>query len=92
MGRTLKNKETREQIRESLYQKADNGTLTPIEAVTAIRKISGLTQEKFAERIGISAATLKAIEQNRSNPRVSTLEKILKLGRLQLKVGRDSKT
>jgi DNA-binding XRE family transcriptional regulator len=91
MGRTLKNKETREQIREQTYARADQGILSPQEAVKGIRKMSGLTQAEFAKRIGISVATLKSIEQGTANPRVSTLQKILALGRFRLTVGRISK-
>ncbi len=91
MGKVIKNKEIRLQIREDLYEKADLGVLIPEAAIVGIRKISGLTQDAFAERIGVSVATLKAIEQGRANPRVSTLEKILKISGFKLTVGTVSK-
>ena len=88
MGRTLKNKETREQIREQIYSLADQGFLTIQEAVVGIRKMGGLTQIEFAKGIAISGATLKSIEQGKGNPRILTLYKILSLARLRITVGR----
>jgi putative transcriptional regulator len=51
----------------------DNGTKTEIieldlDEITAIRRKTGLSQDKFAERLGISVGTLRNWEQGRRSP------------------------
>lgn len=41
-----------------------------------LRKIQGITQQKFSERIGVSRTTVSAWENRVSEPDFSTLSKI----------------
>lgn len=62
--------------REAFYQAVQTGQLTLGEAVAAMRKISRLTQEEFAQHRGISVQALRQIEQGTGNPTVETLNKV----------------
>jgi len=61
--------------RRRLHEQVD--TMSIAEAVRTMRRISGLTQAEFAERVaGISLTALAQIERGEANPTVSTLSKI----------------
>ncbi len=63
--------------REALRQRIISGDLTLGDAVRALRKLTGLTQDDFAEKVlGIYPRVLKEIENGRGNPTRETLEKI----------------
>lgn len=47
-----------------------------IEALKAIRKTGGDSQETLAKRAGISETALNHIEQGKTRPHVSTVKKI----------------
>lgn len=54
-----------------------NNELTLGEAVRRMRKISGMNQKAYAERIiGIAPRILAAIERDEGNPTVDTLNKV----------------
>ena len=54
-----------------------NNELTLGQAVRGMRKISGLSQKAYAERIvGIATRILAEIELDKGNPTVETLKKI----------------
>jgi DNA-binding XRE family transcriptional regulator len=42
------------------------------------RALTGITQEELAEKSGISRATLFQIESGKGNPRLSTVESLVK--------------
>ncbi len=44
--------------------------------IRTIRKTGKLDQYKFAEKVGISQTTLSLIETNKTNPHMSTLQRI----------------
>ena len=44
--------------------------------IKKLRKNAGLTQEKFAELVGLSIAGLKKLEQNKYQPSSDTIDKI----------------
>ncbi|NBX17993.1 MAG: XRE family transcriptional regulator [Proteobacteria bacterium] len=88
MGRISVNKSNRAKFRTEFYERIDKGGITPRDAVKALRKISGLTQEQFASTVNISPLTLKSIERGAANPTQATLERILSIGDLVLTVGR----
>lgn len=46
--------------------------------IQKLRKITGLSQEEFAERISISRTHMGHIEQGRKKPSLELLEKIAK--------------
>ena len=48
------------------------------ENIKKLRKNNNLTQEQFAEKIGISLQGLSNIERNKYQPAVSTIDKICK--------------
>ncbi|OGK23182.1 hypothetical protein A2954_00500 [Candidatus Roizmanbacteria bacterium RIFCSPLOWO2_01_FULL_37_12] len=48
------------------------------ERVKTLRKKTGISQEKFADNVGIHRTYLGRIETGRSNPPVFTVYKILK--------------
>ncbi len=73
---TRKQKDTVSAKRD-LVAAIENNELSLGEAVRRMRKISGLTQKNYAERIvGVSTRILAEIERNEGNPTLETLNKI----------------
>ena len=74
------NKRTPEEIRrekEALYAGLEAGRLTLGQATRRMRRIVGLTQVEYAERVlKIYPRVLMEIEKDRGNPTLETLEKI----------------
>jgi DNA-binding XRE family transcriptional regulator len=63
----------KQQLREAI----ERGEITLGEAVRSMRRISGMNQKAFAQRIvGVSPRVLAEIELGRANPTVETLNKI----------------
>ncbi len=73
-------KRTREdtaRARRELIEAVENHKLSLGEAVRRMRKISGMNQKDYAERIiGISPRILAEIERDEGNPTMVTLNKI----------------
>lgn len=80
----LRNKEKRQAIRSDLYLRFSASGVDIPESVKGIRKTLGLSQIEFAEKIGIGLATLRKIEQNRSEYTIASLDKFLKMFKLKL--------
>lgn len=60
-----------------LFEAIENNELSLGEAVRGMRKITGLSQKAYAERIvGIATRILAEIELDRGNPTAETLDKI----------------
>ncbi len=69
LDRTLEKQELREAI--------ERGEIGLGEAVRRMRRISGMNQKAFAQKIvGVSPRVLAEIELGRANPTVETLNKI----------------
>jgi len=63
--------------KRELITAIENNELTLGEAVRRMRKISGMNQKTYAERIvGIAPRILAAIERDEGNPTVDTLNKV----------------
>ena len=63
--------------KRKLIEAIENHELSLGEAVRRMRKISGMSQKAYAERIiGIAPRILAEIERNEGNPTVETLNKI----------------
>lgn len=63
--------------KRDLVEAIENNELTLGEAVRRMRKISGMSQKAYAERIvGIAPRILAEIELGQGNPTVETLNKI----------------
>lgn len=62
--------------RQRFYLDIAAGRLTVGEAAKLMRKISRLTQTRFAEHRGVSLLTLKRVEGGRGNPSIGTLDRI----------------
>ena len=63
--------------KRKLIEAIENNELSLGEAVRRMRKISGLSQKAYAERIvGIATRILAEIELGRGNPTAATLDKI----------------
>ncbi len=80
MPRRSTKKRTPEEIRqekEALYADIDQGLLTIGQAARRMRKIVGMTQTEYAEKIlKIYPRVLMEIERDRGNPTLETLEKV----------------
>lgn len=92
MPRQGKRKRSPDEIRiekEALYADIKRGALTLGQATRRMRKIVGMTQTEYAEKIlRIYPRVLMEIERDRGNPTLETLEKIgrpfgLKVGFVQ---------
>lgn len=70
--------ETRE-LRQRLAERARAGELRFPFAVLEIRKSFGMTQDEFADLIGITRRQVAEIETGKSNPTVDTLNRIGRL-------------
>ncbi|MDY0191632.1 MAG: helix-turn-helix transcriptional regulator [Desulfuromonas sp.] len=65
------------EAKEKLFEACAAGELTIGEATRQMRKIVGLTQKEYAEKVlKIYPRVLMDIEQGRGNPTLATLEKI----------------
>ncbi len=63
--------------KRELIAAIENQDLSPGEAVRRMRKISGLNQKAYAERIiGISPRILAEVERDEGNPTMETLNKM----------------
>jgi transcriptional regulator with XRE-family HTH domain len=63
--------------KRELMTAIENGELSPGEAVRRTRKITGMSQKAYAERIvGIAPRILARIELNKGNPTAETLNKV----------------
>ena len=63
--------------KRALIEAINNNELTLGEAVLQMRKITGMSQKVYAERIvGITRRILAEIERDAGNPTVETLNKI----------------
>lgn len=73
---------TREEMRAQkllLYEKIREGELTIGQATRMMRRITGLTQKEYAEKIlGIFPRVLMDLEKDKGNPTLETLEKVAK--------------
>jgi DNA-binding XRE family transcriptional regulator len=80
MPRRSTKKRKPEEIRrekEALYADIDRGLLTIGQATRRMRKIVGMTQTEYAEKIlKIYPRVLMEIERGRGNPTLETLQKI----------------
>lgn len=63
--------------KQKLREEIEQGEISLGEAVRRMRKISGMNQKAFAQKIvGVSPRVLAEIELGRANPTVETLNKI----------------
>jgi DNA-binding XRE family transcriptional regulator len=83
--RTRIDREQESALRDAFDRDIRDQMLSIAEAVKAMRRLSRLTQPEFARHRGISLDTLKQIEAGRSDPKVSTLNKIAEIFGLELK-------
>ena len=64
-------------LKRELIEAIENDELTLGEAVRRMRKITGMSQSAYAERIiGSSTRILAEIERDEGNPTVETLNKV----------------
>lgn len=80
MSARVKRKKTPEEVRsekESLYADIEAGRMTIGQATRSMRKIVGMTQTEYAEKVlKIYPRVLMEIERDRGNPTLETLQKI----------------
>ena len=82
--------------KELLFEALASGEITIGEATKRMRKIVGLTQKDYAEKVlKIYPRVLMEIEKDRGNPTLETLEKIgkpfgLKIGFVKKTLGKQS--
>jgi len=71
--------EVLEARRDALRQQVREGRLTIGETVREMRKLTGLTQKDYAEKVvGLFPRVLMDIERGAANPTLETLEKLAK--------------
>lgn len=74
---TKQTNEERLAAKLSLIKAIESNELSLGEAVRRMRKITGMSQKNYAERIvGVSTRILAEIERNEGNPTLETLNKI----------------
>lgn len=76
MKKKLSPEETRNR-KLALYEKVQAGRITIGQATREMRKIVGMTQKEYAEKVlGIFPRVLLDIENDKGNPTLETLKKI----------------
>lgn len=70
-------KERRKALRDELYARIASGDIGLVEAVKALRKVTGRTQAEYAKLVGVSPRILMALERGVGNPTIRTLARIL---------------
>ena len=64
-------------IKQELIEAIENNAISLGEAVRRMRKITGMSQKAYAERIvGVTTRILAEVERNEGNPTLETLNKI----------------
>lgn len=80
---------SKEEVRDrklALYEKVQAGNVTIGQATREMRKIVGMTQKEYAEKVlGIFPRVLMDIENDKGNPTLETLQKIA--GPFGLRIG-----
>jgi transcriptional regulator with XRE-family HTH domain len=82
------NHEARTKLRRELYERIDRGDIGLVEAIRAMRKVAGKSQDEYARLVGVSPRILKEIERGLGNPTIETLRKIMKPFGLDVGVAR----
>lgn len=73
----LKERDDSALAKQKLIEAIDNGELTLGQSVRRMRKITGMSQKAYAQKIiGISPRVLAEIERDIANPTIETLNKI----------------
>ena len=73
----MKRPENTTELKKELRRAIDAGELTIGQATRRMRKIVGMTQKEYAEKIlKLTPRILVAIENDRGNPTLATLRKI----------------
>lgn len=70
-------------LRTAIYGAIAAGDMSVGQAVAAMRRISRLTQPEFARHRGLSVQSLRAIEADKGNPTLETLDKVAGIFGLQ---------
>lgn len=63
-------------LQKELLREAISMGMSLPEACKAARAIEGLSQQAFAELVGLSSRVIKDLERGKGNPRLDSLEKI----------------
>ena len=71
-------------LRRAFYESVEQGNMSIPEAMKAMRRMTGLTQEEFAAHRGLSRRVIQDIERGTGNPTVDSLNSIAKLFGLQV--------
>jgi DNA-binding XRE family transcriptional regulator len=82
-----RNRPTRDEqnaLRRAFYEGIERGDMSIPEAMKAMRRMTGLTQEEFATHRGVSRRVIQDIERGTGNPTVESLNSIAKLFGLQV--------
>lgn len=82
----MRNKKTRQELREKVYQSFEREGLEIADSIKSLRAILSLSQQEFAQKMGVSLSALRRIEQGHEDYRVMTLVKILSQFSLELRV------
>lgn len=79
MSRRRPTAEELEDRRKELRQRLRDGSITLGESVREMRRLTGLTQTQYAERVAhVFPRVLMDIERGTANPTLETLERIAK--------------
>ena len=81
-------KKNREELRQRLLEEVDHGEARPSVIVKLYRKVLGKTQPEFAKMQGVSYEAVRQIENERSNPTLGLIQKMLRGSGLIIKIGR----
>lgn len=63
--------------KKDLYESIENGEFSIGESIFKMRKMTGINRQDFAKKVGVTKRTLEELEQNRGNPTLKTLTKVI---------------
>ena len=70
--------EDKRNVRETIADRLASGEVTLGEAVRLMRLAVGMTQAKYAKMVGVDIRVLIDVEKSQGNPRLDSLEKIVR--------------
>lgn len=78
------------EARKKFYEQIKNNELSLADSVRAMRAIVGMTQPEYAKFVGIAPRIIIDLERGVGNPTLSTLQKIGKPFRLDVRFSIDN--
>jgi DNA-binding XRE family transcriptional regulator len=74
--------------KQELFDEIEKGKYSIGKSIFMMRRSVGVNRIDFAKKIGVSRRTLEEIEQDKGNPTINTLQKILNVFNFEVSLKR----